>query len=87
MKFAINLNVVWQDPKAKKIRTESGAWIPATYKTNRYSMWKEKCKINEDASENDSEEESPQMQNCKSISLHLSLKNIIFIIVLFLYRV
>lgn len=71
MEFAINSNVVvQQDPKAKKIRTESGVWIPATYKTNRYSMWKEKCKINEDVSENDSEEESPQIQNCKSISLH-----------------
>ncbi|XP_012231661.1 ATP-dependent RNA helicase DDX54 [Linepithema humile] len=55
-----------KDPKAKKIRTESGVWIPATYKTNRYSMWKEKSKINEDVSEDDSEEESPQMQNLRT---------------------
>jgi hypothetical protein len=34
-----------QNPKAGKIRTESGVWIPATYKTKRYSQWKEKHKI------------------------------------------
>ncbi|KYQ50715.1 ATP-dependent RNA helicase DDX54 [Trachymyrmex zeteki] len=33
-----------RDPKAKKIRTESGVWISATYKTNRYNVWKEKSK-------------------------------------------
>lgn len=33
------------DPRAGKIRTESGIWIPATYKTNRYADWKEKTKI------------------------------------------
>lgn len=55
-----------QNPKAGKIRTESGVWIPATYKTNRYSAWKEKSKIDE-ADEDDSEEESPQAQKCKSI--------------------
>lgn len=55
-----------QDPKAKKIRTESGVWIPATYKTNRYNMWKEKSKIDENNSEDDGEEESSQTKNCKS---------------------
>lgn len=53
-----------QDPKAKKIRTESGVWIPATYKTNRYNVWKEKNKIDENESEDDSEEE-PSQKNCK----------------------
>lgn len=53
----------------KKIRTESGVWIPATYKTNRYNTWKEKNKINED-NEDDSEEESPQMQACKFLRSH-----------------
>lgn len=56
-----------QDPKAKKIRTESGVWIPATYKTNRYNMWKEKSKVDENDSESDNEEESSQTQNCKLI--------------------
>ncbi|KAH8379119.1 hypothetical protein KR009_003133, partial [Drosophila setifemur] len=34
-----------QDPRANKIRTESGAWIPASFKTGRYTAWKEKSKI------------------------------------------
>lgn len=33
-----------ENPKAGKIRTESGIWIPATYKTGRYTEWKEKTK-------------------------------------------
>lgn len=33
-----------ENPKAGKIRTESGIWIPATYKTGRYADWKEKTK-------------------------------------------
>lgn len=39
--------VAVQDPRAGKIRTESGAWIPASFKTGRYSSWKEKTKIEE----------------------------------------
>lgn len=59
-----------QNPKAGKIRTESGVWIPATYKTNRYNVWKEKSKIDEQANEDDSEEESPQTQKCKLAYLY-----------------
>lgn len=33
-----------ENPRAGKIRTESGIWIPATYKTGRYADWKEKTK-------------------------------------------
>lgn len=33
------------DPRAGKIRTESGIWIPKSFKTNRYEDWKEKTKI------------------------------------------
>lgn len=55
------LHFATQNPKAGKIRTESGVWIPATYKTNRYNLWKEKTKI-EEANEDDSEEETPQMK-------------------------
>lgn len=36
-----------QSPRAGKIKTESGAWIPATYKTGRYADWKEKTKTEE----------------------------------------
>nr|XP_022919550.1 ATP-dependent RNA helicase DDX54 [Onthophagus taurus] len=34
--------------KHGKIKTESGVWIPATYKSNRYAQWKEKTKADED---------------------------------------
>lgn len=33
-----------ENPRAGKIKTESGIWIPATYKTGRYADWKEKTK-------------------------------------------
>merc|ERR1712179_262383 len=36
-----------QDPKdKKKMKTESGTWIPASYKSNRYAKWKASSKIN-----------------------------------------
>ncbi|XP_076234983.1 ATP-dependent RNA helicase DDX54 [Calliopsis andreniformis] len=44
--------------KVGKIRTESGVWIPASYKTNRYSAWKEKSKIDV-VRDDDSEDEEP----------------------------
>uniref|UniRef100_A0A1B0D5F3 DBP10 C-terminal domain-containing protein n=1 Tax=Phlebotomus papatasi TaxID=29031 RepID=A0A1B0D5F3_PHLPP len=48
-----------QDPREGKIRTESGVWIPATYKTNRYEEWKERTKIEE--SQRD-DEDAPKME-------------------------
>merc|ERR1712112_161993 len=33
-----------QDDK-KRIKTESGVYISATYKTNRYNKWKERSKL------------------------------------------
>lgn len=33
------------DPKKKKIRTESGAWIPASYKSDVYKQWKRKSQV------------------------------------------
>lgn len=39
--------------KVGKIKTESGVWIPATYKSNRYSQWKDKTKQGEAASDDD----------------------------------
>lgn len=41
------------DPKKKKIRTESGAWIPASYKSDVYKQWRKKAQM--DAREQDSE--------------------------------
>ncbi|XP_015606294.1 ATP-dependent RNA helicase DDX54 [Cephus cinctus] len=56
---------VSNDSKVGKIRTESGAWIPATYKTNRYAQWKEKSKV--DAMEDeDDEDEHPRLQKLRT---------------------
>ncbi|CAN8027400.1 unnamed protein product [Ixodes persulcatus] len=42
------------DPKKKKIRTESGAWIPASYKSDVYKQWKRKSQV--DARDDDDED-------------------------------
>ncbi|KFB51729.1 AGAP007511-PA-like protein [Anopheles sinensis] len=36
-----------ENPKAGKIRTEHGVWIPASYKTGRYDKWKDRTKLDE----------------------------------------
>lgn len=36
-----------EDPRTGKIRTEHGVWIAASYKTDRYSKWKERTKVDE----------------------------------------
>ena len=47
-----------EDSKTRKIRTESGVWIPATYKTDRYQRWRDKTKVDlHDANENSGDEE------------------------------
>jgi ATP-dependent RNA helicase DDX54/DBP10 len=33
------------DGKNKKIKTESGVWIPASYKSDRYAKWRERSKL------------------------------------------
>lgn len=58
-----------QDPRAGKIRTESGIWIPATYKTGRYADWKEKTKIEEQV-----HKEFEDDENCKQYLYHITLK-------------
>jgi len=35
------------DENKKRIKTESGVWIPASYKTDRYKKWREKSKLNQ----------------------------------------
>ena len=42
--YLISRYVRVQDDK-KRIKTESGVYISATYKTNRYSKWKERSKL------------------------------------------
>jgi len=45
-----------QDDK-KKIKTESGVYISATYKTNRYAKWKERSKLAQKEVDSDGEED------------------------------
>ncbi|XP_017753416.1 PREDICTED: ATP-dependent RNA helicase DDX54 [Eufriesea mexicana] len=53
------------EQKVKKIQTESGVWIPASYKSNLYSTWKEKSKIH--VVDNDSENESSEIKKLQSV--------------------
>jgi DBP10CT (NUC160) domain len=45
----------------KKIKTESGVWIPATYKTGKYKQWKDRSKA--DDQEDEDGEEAGAQQN------------------------
>jgi len=53
------------DPKKRKIKTESGNWISASYKTDLYKKWKEKMKKfqsnNEDEGEDNGDHEDKAM--------------------------
>ncbi|CAL1261172.1 unnamed protein product [Larinioides sclopetarius] len=42
--------------KAKKMKTESGVWIPKTYKSDLYKKWQEKNKIRYQQNDNDENE-------------------------------
>ncbi|XP_046672425.1 ATP-dependent RNA helicase DDX54 [Homalodisca vitripennis] len=45
--------------KVGKIKSESGTWIPATYKSGRYKAWVERSKAGEDSgSDNEDQEDS-----------------------------
>uniref|UniRef100_A0A336K2U4 RNA helicase n=1 Tax=Culicoides sonorensis TaxID=179676 RepID=A0A336K2U4_CULSO len=49
-----------EDPRAGKIRTEHGNWIPSSYKTDRYAKWKERTKMEEQLErERDNDEDVP----------------------------
>lgn len=47
---------IFQDARAGKIKTESGVWIPASYKSKRYAEWKEKTKIEQEENDDDNED-------------------------------
>lgn len=52
---------VTHNPNSKegKIKTESGVWINASYKTDKFAEWKEKNKIDEQDSGDESDEAMP----------------------------
>lgn len=45
------------EPANKKIRTEDGTWLPASYKTGKYEEWKQKQKIGFKKDTEDGEED------------------------------
>lgn len=49
----------------KKIKTESGIWIPATYKTGKYKQWKDRSKADEQ--EDDDGDEGGSQPNTAQI--------------------
>ena len=57
----VNVN----DNAKKKIKTESGAWIPASYKSDRYNKWKERSKLAQKLEEEDQEEDSADHDGLK----------------------
>ncbi|GJQ84455.1 hypothetical protein Trydic_g15666 [Trypoxylus dichotomus] len=59
-KKMITINV---GSKEGKIKTESGVWISATYKSNRYNQWKEKTKAAENDADSDEDDESNKQKN------------------------
>ncbi|XP_008553584.1 ATP-dependent RNA helicase DDX54 [Microplitis demolitor] len=52
--------------KVGKIRTESGAWISASFKSNRYQQWKDKSKIDSRDNDDDDDEEPEHMKKLKT---------------------
>lgn len=59
--------------KVGKIKTESGVWIPATYKSNRYSQWKDKTKQGEAASDDDGDNTEQAVRKPKGRYLIINL--------------
>jgi len=51
-------NYVKVQDDQKRIKTESGVYIPASYKTNRYQRWKDKTKIDQKDEQDDGDEKS-----------------------------
>ncbi|ENN79304.1 hypothetical protein D910_11123 [Dendroctonus ponderosae] len=51
------------NPRKGKIKTESGAWFPSTYKSDRYAQWKEKTKTGANDDDYGDEGSAPQDAN------------------------
>jgi len=68
----------------RKIRTESGVWIPASYKSDRYSRWKEHSKLaqmqeQEEDQQGEESQGAPQKQG-KGDIYHISFFKAIIIV-------
>ena len=53
------------------IKTESGQWIPATYKSGRYKAWQEKNRIEEQLDDGSEGEENENERKSKRKSLYV----------------
>lgn len=51
--------------QVKKIKSESGQWIPITYKSDRYEKWQEKSKLKNSVNEEHDEDEDKKTAPCK----------------------
>lgn len=51
--------------QVKKIKSESGNWIPITYKSDRYEKWQEKTKLKNSMTEENDEDEERKIAPCK----------------------
>lgn len=51
--------------QVKKIKSESGQWIPMTYKSDRYEKWQEKTKLKNSLSEDHDDDEEKNTAPCK----------------------
>ncbi|CAI2350217.1 unnamed protein product [Caenorhabditis sp. 36 PRJEB53466] len=70
------------EPANKKIRTEDGTWLPASYKTGKYEEWKQKQKIGFKNTEGEGDEAEPEgrkrkwkVEKPKGGPKHSELKN------------
>ncbi|XP_055386129.1 ATP-dependent RNA helicase DDX54 [Condylostylus longicornis] len=59
-----------QDPRGGKIRTESGIWIPSSFKTGKYTEWKEKTKIEEQVCREEGDSAHLMHKNRYPVSRH-----------------
>ncbi|CAH1278786.1 unnamed protein product [Diabrotica balteata] len=63
------------DFRAGKIKTESGVWISATYKSNRYEQWKEKTKIDQGDDDGDEDDSPAQKRPVRNPHVHWAKHN------------
>merc|ERR1719433_1216082 len=54
------------DSTKKKIKTESGVWIPASYKSDRYSKWRERSKLEQQLEAEQEENDDDLTKNPKN---------------------
>ncbi|KHJ91683.1 DBP10CT domain protein [Oesophagostomum dentatum] len=62
-------------PDNKKIRTEDGTWLPASYKTGRYEDWKKKQKLGYKKNDEDGDDQEAGASSESAFGKHNKWKN------------